>query len=69
MPIDWLETKKRFDEKFSQAKIARGMGVSKQIFSWILAGTYPFMDSPRAKAVVTKLQELGVLTYKSKEAA
>ena len=61
MEIDWLETKRKFDEKYSQSKIARGMGVSKSIFSQILLGTYGFMRSARAKAVVAKLEELGVL--------
>ena len=59
--INWSETKKLFDDKYSQARIARGMGINKVTFCQILNGNYPHMGSARAKAVVAKLAELGVL--------
>ena len=60
-PIDWSATKKLFDEKYSQARIARGMGVNTVTFCQILNGNYPHMGSARAQAVVSKMAELGVL--------
>jgi hypothetical protein len=61
MHVDWPATKEKFNQMGCQAKIARGLGVSPTIVCQILAGTYRFMDSPRAKSVITKLDELGVL--------
>jgi len=66
MLINWTATKARFDEKFSQAKVARGITVAgepvnKVTFCRILNGKYPHMDSPIAQAVVAKLKDLDVL--------
>lgn len=62
MNINHVETKKRFDEAFSQAKIVRTMGgISGPLFSLVLSGKYEHMNGPRALKVVAKLRDLGVL--------
>jgi hypothetical protein len=64
MIIDWPATKTRFEEQHKQKGIARSIGVDKVIFCRILSGTYPHMTSERAKAVVAKLVDMGVVVYK-----
>ena len=63
MAINWPATKSKFDEKYNQKGIARGMGIKPVLFCLILNGKYHFMESARAKAVVAKLDELGVLVH------
>lgn len=67
MLINWSATKGKFEEKFNQSAIARGMGLPRSTFCRILTGTYPYMDSVRGKAVIAKLQELDVLVVASGE--
>lgn len=72
MAIDWAATKRKFDESpYMQKKVARSIGVSGTLLNQMLHSVYPHMDSPRAKSVVAKLEELGVLVRDedSKQAA
>ncbi|HBG07707.1 MAG: hypothetical protein A2075_09290 [Geobacteraceae bacterium GWC2_58_44] len=61
MLINWAATKAKFDQKFNQSAIARGMGLPRSTFCRIITGEYPYMDSARGKAVIAKLEELEVL--------
>lgn len=70
MKIDFELTKVKFEEScLSQARLARKLGVSRNVMHQVLNGTYAAPDSKRAHLIYDELRQRDILVEVPDEAA